>query len=558
MFAPSHVVTGSTVAWLVLAHGLPASGQVGAAGQPQPQTSIVAGRVLTALDGIPLAGTEIAITLVETGERAVATTGADGHFAFIDIPSGDYRVVASHEGYAARDYTAPRSMLLGPPLTVAAGDRREMIDFRLAPAADLIGRVVDAGGQGVASATVEAVRPVFQDGEVALAMYGSTTAGADGLFRLRDLADGRYYIRGLAPVAEADEDIGDDAASVALRSYPTYYPSTTAASEATAVVVASPTSPNPIELTLQEVVPTTVSGRIISGTDVPLLGGVVTLVPYVNGRVVIGDTVTARVELDGSFRFAQTPPGSFVIQARAIDETTPRLQFATFSLTSGDLTDVTMTLRNGAKIDGEVIVDGDAEPEDFGTLTVRAPTADPSAVGIEPSALVREDGVFSLPSMQDGPRFLRLDGLPSPWMLAEVLYQGRDVTAVPLDLTSGAHLPDVRLIVRPGQRSLTGTLRTDRGGVRTDRTVVVFSVNPSFWAPYARHVTLAQPDSQGRFEFVGLPEGNYYVAVVEELDRSELFIGGRLRQLAGVATLVDIGPGGASLNLTVPSPSNRR
>ncbi|HJO38621.1 MAG: carboxypeptidase-like regulatory domain-containing protein [Vicinamibacterales bacterium] len=516
--------------------------------------------MLTALDGIPLGSTEIAITLIETGEQAVAMTGSDGHFAFIDIPAGDYHVVASHPGYAARDHMAPRSMLLGLPLTIAAGDQREMVDFRLAPAADLLGRVVNAGGEGVASATIEAVRPIFQDGEVALAMYGSTTAGADGVFRLRDLAAGQYYIRGLAPAAEADDDLGDDDASGAPRRFPTYYPSTTAASQATPVVVAPPTSPNPIELTLRDVVPTSVSGRIISGTAAPLLGGVVTMVPYVNGRVVIGTAVTARVELDGSFTFAQTPPGSFVIQARALDETTPRLQFATFSLTAGgsDLADVTMTLRNGAQIDGEVIVEGDAEVVDFETLTVRAPTADPSAVGIEPTALVRSDGVFSLPSMQDGPRFLRLDGLPAAWTLAEVLYQGRDVTDIALDLDSGEHLPDVRLIVRPGRLSLTGTLRTDRGGVRTDRTVVVFSVNQGYWAPYARHVTLAHPDPQGQFEFVGLPEGNYYVAVAEELDRSELFIGGRLQRLARIATMVDIGPGGASLDLTVPSPTNRR
>ncbi|MDP7673051.1 MAG: carboxypeptidase-like regulatory domain-containing protein, partial [Vicinamibacterales bacterium] len=72
--------------------------------------------MLTALDGIPLGSTEIAITLIETGEQAVAMTGSDGHFAFIDIPAGDYHVVASHPGYAARDHMAPRSMLLGLPL----------------------------------------------------------------------------------------------------------------------------------------------------------------------------------------------------------------------------------------------------------------------------------------------------------------------------------------------------------------------------------------------------------------------------------------------------------
>ena len=381
-----------------------------AAAAPQQDTqqvapsSVVAGRVLTALEGVPLGGAQIAITLVDTGEQASATTGLDGHYAFTDLPSGSYRVVATHDGYSARDYGAPRSMLLGRPLTLADGERREMVDFRLSAAADIVGRVVDPAGAPVAAASVEAVRPLFLDGRVSLAMYAQAEANTNGDFRIRNLAEGHYYVRAYAPRPEDEGDETEIAQNDPLR-LPSYYPDRAAAAEALPIVVRPPVSPAPVEVTLRPVRTVTVSGRIISGRGVPLLGGAVTMTPHVDGRVVLGTGLRAEVAPDGTFAFPQVPPGSFMIQARAVDESTPRLQFATFHLTTTDrsISNVFMTLREGARVEGEVVLEAeDVAPEpDMDLLTIRAPTGDPSAVGTEPLTGVRPDGTFALPNMQD-------------------------------------------------------------------------------------------------------------------------------------------------------------
>ena len=106
---------------------------------PQPSaTGVIAGGVLTALDGVPLDGTRVSISSVATGESAVATTGANGHYAFTDLPSGKYRVIASRDGYSALAYGLPRSMLVGPSLILTPGERRNAVDFRLAAAADIV------------------------------------------------------------------------------------------------------------------------------------------------------------------------------------------------------------------------------------------------------------------------------------------------------------------------------------------------------------------------------------------------------------------------------------
>ena len=94
------------------------------------------------------------------------------------------------------------------------------------------------------------------------------------------------------------------------------------------------------------------------------------------------------------------------------------------------------------------------------------------------------------------------------------------------------------MVIRTGEPAITGELRTSRGGIRTDRTVVAFSTNRGFWAPHARRIQLAQPDANGRYALTGLPAGRYYVVVVEELDRSELFVEDHLQSLAETAETV--------------------
>ena len=64
--------------------------------------------------------------------------------------------------------------------------------------------MTDVGGAPVGSAVVEPVRPIFQDGQVILAMYASAETDASGDYRLAALAGGRYYVRAHAPAADDD------------------------------------------------------------------------------------------------------------------------------------------------------------------------------------------------------------------------------------------------------------------------------------------------------------------------------------------------------------------
>lgn len=204
------------------------SGSPETAQTPPATAGEIAGQVLDATTGMPLDGARVDVTSPETGEQASATTGSNGRYAFVGLPAGAYRVVASQQGYAARDFGAQRSLLLGTPIQLSDGEIRRDISFRLATAGTISGRVLDGRGTPVAGAEIEAVRPLYQNAQLTLAMFGVAESDARGEFRLQDLSTGNYFVRASLPGDESADD-------TILARFPTYHPNTVRAADAETV-----------------------------------------------------------------------------------------------------------------------------------------------------------------------------------------------------------------------------------------------------------------------------------------------------------------------------------
>ena len=533
-------LTGSLTAGLppVIAGGPDQAAQPGTAAGPS--TGRIGGQVMSATDGSPLADARVTLITPATGEQAEAITGANGRFAFVELPAGEYRIVASTVGYASRDFSAPRSLLLGPPLPLEGGQQRDDVDFRLAPAGGLSGRVIDERGEPVASIEVEAIRPLLQGGQV-LGMFASDYTDDEGVFHLTGLPEGDYFVR----VATTVDDALEDSGGVPAR-FPTYYPGTQRAADADLVHV-DPGRPAPIVLLAQQPRPLTVSGRLVPDLESELLAGTVTMIPYVSGEIGLGATFGSQTRLnpDGSYTFNAVPPGDYIVLVQGRQTQTLRLQFATFrvSLDSENLTNVQMPLRDGAQISGRVVIESDADlpPVDVSRLRVRAPRTDEALLGGAPRTPVNIDGTYLIPSMAAGTRIVRLEGLPAPWVLKSVQVRGNNVIDTPIELEGGQHLRSVRLIVGPSAAGVRGTVRNRRGDIRTDRSVVAIPVNPAYWTTWGRHVRVAYLNLTGQYRLEGLPAGRYRLVVTEEIDRGELFLEDRIRQFAqlGVPVMVE-------------------
>jgi Carboxypeptidase regulatory-like domain len=111
-------------------------------------------------------------------QAAVDTTDANGAYSF-SLPAGAYRFVAAdpNKVYATSFHEDALSFTDALTISVAGGQQRSNVDFRVARGALLRGRVVDASNGPLANITVAAYNP---DGT----LHASTITDAEGRYEL--------------------------------------------------------------------------------------------------------------------------------------------------------------------------------------------------------------------------------------------------------------------------------------------------------------------------------------------------------------------------------------
>ncbi len=145
----------------------------------------VVGEVLD--QGRPVAGATVALDSDTVSGTRTTSSGADGTFAFTELPEGNYRVWAWKGDLAARAQAVPR---------LGKGPFHD-VTVIVEPAAIVVGRVVDRQtGGGVAAAVV--LTPIASDlmGDEA-PRYARTSS--DGVFRVEGVPHGRWTADAWAP-----------------------------------------------------------------------------------------------------------------------------------------------------------------------------------------------------------------------------------------------------------------------------------------------------------------------------------------------------------------------
>jgi protocatechuate 3,4-dioxygenase beta subunit len=138
------------------------------------QGSVIAGRVLRADTGAPLADVEVKL-LADTAEVATCTSAADGTFRFEHLDAGAYDVVIEAWGVVARGVVAEPEPAQSLTFRLSGGNRSV-----------LAGQLLDHTGAAQAGASVALHREGM--------LIGETTAAADGTFRFAGLTLGNYQL----------------------------------------------------------------------------------------------------------------------------------------------------------------------------------------------------------------------------------------------------------------------------------------------------------------------------------------------------------------------------
>ena len=223
-----------------------------------------------------------------------------------------------------------------------------------------------------------------------------------------------------------------------------------------------------------------VLGRLVNPDNGELVTGSVIMSPESDDGLGLGMAQAAIVRPDGSFEFTGVSPGTYRLRANARTRRPGPALFASFQLAvhDTDISGAALFLDRGATLVGRVeIAVGSSHPPPMMTdLWVSAPTADGSVGSGLTRSQVREDGSFSLVS-PEGNRVIRLEGLPDPWTLETVSYQGLDVIDVPFELRSGDERERIRMVLTDRASRLVGVVQDEDGNAIADRAIVALPIN---------------------------------------------------------------------------------
>jgi hypothetical protein len=174
------------------------------------RTATVDGTVLDAGSGEPVSGARVQLfraasvgvgsnlkgqTLsLEDLQPYSATTEQDGRFRFANVQPGEYRLLALREGgYVPGEYGQRSATGYGTSFVLTPGQDMSRVRLVVTPTGAIAGRVYDRDGS-VGRWQVQALRPIYRDGQRTLTIVQAVQTDDRGEYRLFWLPPGSYYV----------------------------------------------------------------------------------------------------------------------------------------------------------------------------------------------------------------------------------------------------------------------------------------------------------------------------------------------------------------------------
>lgn len=525
-----------------------------------PLTATISGRITTADLGAPIRRAEVR-AISERGLTRLATTDDDGRFVVRDLPAGSFTVHASKSGFVPLYFGQRRPFERRATILLTEGQRGSA-DVRLPRAGAITGRIVDATGEPVMGASVQALRRRMVDGQRGLQAVGSADTTDDtGAYRIYGLPPGEYVVSA-TPRRIEDRTGRIVAESVPGRGAPIFYPGTANRDEAQRITV-DVSGEARADMQLNPVRTSRVTGVVLSANGTPAAGAMITLLSSdlnLGGPSMAG-LLPFRIQDDaagdGTFELVGVPPGSFVLRAQTRPEMpvidpatqrlaaafTPTMEVATVPvLVNGDISGLTVTTSQGGTVDVTIVSDQSAVPPPPNVrVTVRMGAGHEMVAGFSRTF----EGVSSTMAVQlSAQSRVLVDGLPDDWALKAIMLDNEDVTDRPIELRNGQNAV-LRVILTNRTSDVVGAIASPAfGGDDANAAgamVVVFAEDERKWEHPSRFVRVARAGARGTFQIPGLPPNEEYRAIaldyLEEGEESDPDLLKRMRDRATRFTL---------------------
>jgi len=473
--------------------------------QPSAPTAIVIeGQVLRAgiPETIPIVHARVELTDGANKTIAVFSDSA-GHFIATGVTPGRYKVTAAAEDYVMAELGQKTVGSPGTPLVITANQKTDPLQFKLVPAANLMGTVRDYDGEPLAGALVEVLKPQYGAGTLG----GRTVAGMRtddrGEYRIYSLTPGEYFVRVTyaKPLAGGPAFILNPNAAPARTGYlPMYFNNAADISSAGMISLKPGETVDRVDLRLAPAATVNIRGTVTdSRTGKPAQVFLQIQGSDSRSRATAFQSPT---DASGKYEFHGVPEGAYVIIAISLVDERP-VGLRPVDVADKDLSNVDFTLVPGVTVTGRIHLEGEKPLPQWGGTQVNLLSPVLSARS-RPSP----NGDFTVSNVWEGSYPLAVLGLPAGYYVKTARFGAVDATKEPI--TVGSNVRDVIDIV----------IADDTGGIKA-------TVADAGDKPYATATVVLVPDEKHR------NESAYYKTAVSDA--------------AGSVVIKDIPPGDYTL-----------